>query len=249
MKDSLNPAGCEAVSVEGRALVRIVLLGPPGAGKGSLASLYKLHLGLAHLSTGQIFRQEIARNSGLGRRVKRYVTNGSLVPDQLVVTVMAAHVGVRGPRTGFVLDGFPRTVRQAEGLDRVLETQHRALDGVIYLTSPESLLVRRLSGRRVCKQCGENYHIRTRQPKRSGRCDRCGGHLIVRTDDQPMMIKKRLMIDRRASQPLLGYYRRRGLLHPVDGRGRVERVYARTLRLFDCLGWLRHDRTQDPKRN
>ncbi|MBI3330750.1 MAG: nucleoside monophosphate kinase [Candidatus Omnitrophica bacterium] len=217
--------------------MRIVLLGPPGAGKGSLASRYQTRLGMAHLSTGDIFRQEIARASRLGRRVRRYVVNGRLVPDALVVEVMASRLR-RTRHAGFVLDGFPRTAGQAAGLDRVLTRHARPLDAAVYLSAPQPLLVRRLSGRRVCIRCGANFHIRTMRPKRPGRCDRCGGRLVIRNDDQPRMIRKRLAVDRKAARPLVAYYRRRGLLHRVNGTGNVETVYRRTLALFGRHRWL-----------
>ena len=217
--------------------MRIVLLGPPGAGKGSLASLCKARLGTPHLSTGELFRHEIARKSRLGHRVQQYVTSGRLVPDALVIEVMADRLRRTGA-AGFALDGFPRTQGQAAGLDRVLRRLKQPLDGAVYLTSPEPLLVRRLSGRRVCERCAENYHLRTRRPRRAGRCDRCGGRLTVRKDDEPRTIRKRLAIDRSAARRLLAYYRRRRLLHCVDGRGHVERVFVRLLRLFRQHGWL-----------
>jgi len=230
--------------------VRIVLLGPPGAGKGSLASLYRKRLGTPHLSTGQIFREEIARNSALGRRVRAYVTSGRLVPNSLVVEVMAKRLSGRGGSArGFILDGFPRTRAQAAGLDRMLRRNRQELDGAVYLTSPPSLLVRRLSGRRVCARCGENYHIRTMRPKRLGRCDRCNGRLTTRKDDRPETIRKRLSIDRKAAAPLLAYYRQKRLLFFVDGAGHVETVYKRTVGLFQRHGWVTHDRDQDAGRN
>ncbi len=228
--------------------VRLVLLGPPGAGKGSLASLYKRRLGFAHLSTGEIFRKAIARNTPVGRRVKRYVTNGRLVPNDLVVSVMAAQL-TRTRRKGFVLDGFPRTQGQAAGLNRVLGRLRLPLDAAVYLTSPRALLIRRLSGRRVCSRCGANYHIRTMRPRRLDRCDRCRGRLVVRKDDQPATIRKRLMIDRKAATPLLSYYRRHKLLYPVNGAGNVETVYQRTIKLFERQGWVSgHDRAQKRRR-
>ena len=219
--------------------MRIVLLGPPGAGKGSLASLYRERLHVPHLSTGQIFRDEIARNSPLGRRVRAYVTRGLLVPNKLVVELMAHRLSSSGGSgRGFVLDGFPRTRGQAAGLDRMLRRHHQALDGAVYLTSPAALLVRRLSGRRVCSRCGANYHVRTMRPARAGRCDRCQGALIIRKDDLPETIRKRLAIDHKAAAPLLDYYRKRGLLFLVDGAGHVEAVYKRTMGLFRRQGWL-----------
>jgi len=218
--------------------VRIVLLGPPGAGKGSLASLYDARLHIAHLSTGEIFRREMARRSLLGRRVQRYVTSGRLVPDRLVVEVMTARLDSRTLRKGFVLDGFPRTQGQADGCDRVLRRQGTPLDGAVYLRCPPLLLIRRLSGRRVCARCGANYNVRTMRPKRAGRCDRCDGSLTVRKDDQPETISRRLAVDRKAAAPLLAYYRRKRLLFQVDGAGSLETVYGRTLKLFRRNGWL-----------
>ena len=200
---------------------------------------------LAHLSPGEIFRQEIARQSPLGRRVQHYVTSGRLVPDSLVVQVMADRIRRYRAGQGFVLDGFPRTAGQAAGLDRILRRQRQSLSGAVYLTSPEPLLVRRLSGRRVCGRCGASYHLRTMRPKRAGVCDRCRGRLITRKDDQPDTIKKRLSLDRKSATPLLTYYRRRQLLHRVDGRGHIDTVYRRTLRVFRRLGWVSDDRTQN----
>ena len=215
-----------------------------------MASLYRKRLGTPHLSTGQIFREEIARNSTLGRRVKAYVTSGRLVPNSLVVEVMGKRLGEQGGSArGFVLDGFPRRRAQAAGLDRMLQRHRQALNGVVYLTSPPSLLVRRLSGRRVCARCGENYHVRTMRPKRLGHCDRCRGRLVTRKDDRPETIRKRLSIDRKAAAPLLAYYRQKRLLFFVDGAGHVETVYKRTVGLFRRQGWVTRDRAQDARRN
>jgi adenylate kinase len=211
-----------------------------------LASLYADRLGTPHLSTGEIFRQEIARESPLGKRVKGYVTKGKLVPDGLVVEVMAGRVKQAG-KEGFILDGFPRTSGQAEGLDRVLREARQSLTAAVYLTSPRELLVRRLSGRLVCSKCGENYHVRTMRPKRAGLCDRCGARLTTRKDDEPRTIRKRLALDHKNASPLLAYYKAQGLLHPVNGVGNVERVYDRTLKLFRRQGWL-NDRAQKPRR-
>lgn len=235
MKGSFGPAASKAA---GRALVRVVLLGPPGAGKGSLASLYQSRLGMVHISTGEIFRQEIARNSTLGQLVKRLVAGGRLVPDALVVKVMAARLDRRTLVNGFVLDGFPRTQGQAVGLDRVLNRQGFPLDGAVYLACSPQLLMKRLSGRRTCVRCGANYHLRTMRPRRQGRCDRCGGSLIIRKDDKPATIRKRLAIDGKASKPLMTYYQQRGSLYRVNGGGRIEAVFKRTVRLFQQQGWL-----------
>lgn len=219
--------------------MRIVLLGPPGAGKGSLAFLVHKRLGVPHVSTGQIFRHEIRRNSPLGRRVARYVSSGRLVPDSLVVQVMAAQLGKQRFAKGFMLDGFPRTKGQAAGLDQVLTRRRLPLDGAVYLASPEPLLVRRLSGRRICARCGANYHIRAMKPKRAGRCDNCASALTIRKDDQPATIRQRLRLDHQNTTPLLRYYQRRGLLYEINGVGHIERAYARAIELFGRQGWVR----------
>ena len=221
--------------------MRIVLLGPPGAGKGSLASLVEKRLRVKHVSTGDIFRQEIARHSRLGRRVHGYVTSGRLVPDSLVVSVMAARLSRAQLDRGIVLDGFPRTRGQAYGLDRVLKQRRRPLDGAVYLAAPLALLVRRLSGRRVCPRCGAIYHVRTMKPKRAGICDRDRERLIIRKDDEPQTIRKRLLIDRAASKPLLAYYRRQGVLYRINGAGPLDDTFERMHALCVRRGWLHHD--------
>ena len=193
---------------------------------------------MRHVSTGDIFRQEIARHSVLGRSVHSYVTSGRLVPDALVVKVMAARLGTAQLDRGIVLDGFPRTQGQAAGLDRVLKRRGRLLDGVVYLAVPLAVLVRRLTGRRVCPRCGANYHVRTMKPKRPGRCDRCETRLIIRKDDEPQTIKKRLAIDRTASKPLLAYYRQRGVLYRIDGAGRLDKVFERVRSVCIRRRWL-----------
>jgi adenylate kinase len=139
---------------------------------------------------------------------------------------------------GFVLDGFPRTRGQAQGLDRFLARRQRPLDGVVYLPTPQAVLVTRLSGRQVCNRCGANYHPKTMPPRRAGQCDRCRIPLTVRKDDQPRTIKRRLAVDRRAVKPLLAYYRAQGVLHRVNGEGRIEDVFARARAVFRQHGWL-----------
>jgi adenylate kinase len=200
--------------------------------------LCQTRAGIPHLSTGAIFREEIANASPLGRRVQRYVLQGRLVPDALVIKVMAGRLAVPSvEQQGFVVDGFPRTRGQAVGLDRILARLAQPLDGAVYLTAPRGVLIRRLSGRRVCERCGANFHVRTMRPRRPGRCDACGGGLIIRRDDAPATIRKRLTIDAREASPLVAYYRRRGLLYPIDGTGSVETVFLRWRALVRRTGW------------
>ena len=217
--------------------LRIVLLGPPGSGKGTLAQQFSKRVGLAHLSAGELFRQEILRRSTLGKRVSRYVTSGRLVPDAIVVRVMTKRLSRRLLGQGVVLDGFPRTVGQAQGLDTFLAHTRHPLDGAIALRCPARALIVRLGGRRICSRCGAIYHVKNMPPKQAGRCDRCGGSLSVRKDDQVATIRKRLAIDRVQSQPLLAYYRQQRRLYRLDGSGSSEQVFRRSMVLFRRQGW------------
>ena len=217
---------------------RLVLLGPPGAGKGTLAAWLTEQHGLAHLSTGELFRQQIRRRTALGNTVSRYVTSGQLVPDELVVRVMTSQLTRPLLRRGFVLDGFPRTTAQAQGLERFLESRNAPLTAAIALTSPVPVLLKRLSGRRVCGKCGAIYHVRNIPPKRAGICDRCQSALIIRKDDQADTIRQRLRIDRAQAKPLLTYYRRRGLLHGLHADSSSGRMFTRATRLLRAQGWL-----------
>ena len=219
--------------------LRIVLLGPPGSGKGTLAEQLQKRLALFHLSTGDLFRRQIGRKTALGRAVRHYVAEGLLVPDELVVEVMTRRLSRRVLQRGFVLDGFPRTVGQAQGLDRFLRSRRRPLDGAVALPCLPAVLIRRLSGRRVCERCGTIYHVRNMPPKRQDMCDRCGGRLVIRQDDRVVTIKKRLHVDRAQAKPLLAYYRRQGILYRVNGNGSSEQVFARAVRLFTRQGWLK----------
>ena len=222
-----------------------MLLGPPGSGKGTLAELLEERLAIAHVSTGELFRREVERGTGLGRRVSRYVLEGQLVPDDVVVAVMTRELQRRSLTRGVVLDGFPRTVGQAQGLDRLLMRRKQPLDGALYLTCRPSVLVARLSGRRVCSRCGANYHVQTMPSTRQGFCDRCGGRLVIRKDDRVATIKQRLVIDRAKARPLVAYYRRKGLLHRLDGNGSIDKVFQQALRLFGRQGWLEDDRVKN----
>ncbi len=219
--------------------MRVVLLGPPGTGKGSLAALCEDRLKVSHVSTGEIFRHEIAQKSTLGKKVQTYVKNGQLVPDDLVVQVMVNRLKRPEFAKGFMLDGFPRTDGQAQGLDAALRKLGKPLHGAIYISSPQPVLVRRLSGRRVCESCGMNFHIRTMRPKQAGICDRCGKALTTRADDKPETVRKRLALDGKNAAPLLAHYKKQRRLYRVDGRGRIETVFGRASALFKKLGWVR----------
>ncbi len=220
------------------ANVRIVMLGPPGTGKGSLASMCERELGVKYVSTGQLFREEIKHHSSFGDQVDAFISKGQLVPDDLVIKVMLDRVVKPDLASGFILDGFPRTVAQAISLDDKLNECQTPLDGVLYIATPQEDLVRRLSGRLVCSECGESFHLRTMRPKVDGKCDHCSGELMIREDDQPETIRKRLEIDHENAAPLLKHYRKVKMLHRIDGRGHIEAVYEnKLLPLLKEQGW------------
>ena len=216
-----------------------MLLGPPGSGKGTLAQEMGKRLKVRHMSTGELFRQAIKEQTTLGKSVSRYVTSGRLVPDSVVVNVMTSHLSSGLLERGVVIDGFPRTVGQAKGLDAFLVSVRRPLNGALYLECPEPVLIDRLGGRLVCSRCGRNYHVRTMAPKRAGVCDACAGELMTRKDDQIATMRKRLRIDRVQAKPLVAYYQRKGLLYRVPGSGSSTAVFERVVRLLRTHGWVR----------
>lgn len=211
--------------------MRLILIGPPGVGKGSISALLHDRLRLRALSSGDIFRKEIEAETDLGRLAKRYIDHGQLVPNGVTIEMMAKRLlsdDVR--RKGFVLDGFPRTVRQAEALQEILEEADLPIDKVISLTAPDALIVQRLAGRMGCTKCGEIYHSVNKPPKREGLCDKCNGPLFVRTDDQPETIMDRIKVFREQTAPVLDYYTSLNLLHVVDGSQGTEDVYKQIVK-------------------
>ena len=199
--------------------MRVIFLGPPGAGKGTQARMLAAGWGVPHIATGDMLREAVANETKLGLEAKVYMDRGDLVPDEVVIGVVAERLEQPDTRKGFLLDGFPRTVAQAEALESLLKDRGLELDRVIFFqVSPEEL-VRRLSGRRVCKRCASNFHVLSAPPKVDGVCDRCGGKLYQREDDREATVRGRLEIYGERTSPLLDYYRNRGLLQPVTGEG------------------------------
>jgi len=201
---------------------RVVLLGAPGAGKGTQAATIAARLGLAHLSTGDMLRAAVAAGTEAGRQAKAHMDAGRLVPDSVVLAVLFERLG-QG-QGGFVLDGFPRTLEQALALDARLAEWGRPLDQVVELHVPDARLTARLVGRRVCGSCGRNYHVDFRPPAAEGRCDACGGALVQRRDDTPAVVSERLDVYHRQIAPLRDHYRRRDLLTTIDGDRAAELV-------------------------
>jgi adenylate kinase len=209
--------------------VNLILLGPPGAGKGTQAKRLEERFGLDQLSTGDMLRAERASKSPLGQRVQSIMDSGQLVSDDIMIDLIAARIDRldKGPgnHKGFILDGFPRTVPQAEALDAMLAKKGLKLDYVIEMRVDEAALVDRIAGRYACAKCGAGYHNRFQRPKLNGVCDLCGGReFIRRADDRPETVKARLKAYREQTAPILPYYRAKGVLHTVDGMAPIDRV-------------------------
>jgi adenylate kinase len=209
--------------------VNLILLGPPGAGKGTQAKRLEERFGLAQLSTGDMLRAERDSRSPLGQRVQAIMDSGQLVSDDIMIDLIAARIDRldKGPGShkGFILDGFPRTVPQAEALDAMLAKKGLKLDHVIEMRVDEAALVDRIAGRYACAKCGAGYHNRFQRPKLNGVCDLCGGReFIRRADDRPETVKARLKAYREQTAPILPYYRAKGVLHTIDGMAPIDRV-------------------------
>ena len=203
-----------------------ILFGPPGAGKGTQAKRLASHYGIPHLSTGDLLREAIRQGTPLGKQVKPLMDAGKLVPDQLVIGIVEERLRAPDAQKGSILDGFPRTIPQAEALETALERSGRKLNAVISLEVPDEELVERLSGRRSCPQCGAVYHVVNQPPKRTGFCDRDGVGLIQREDDKEDRVKARLRVYAEQTAPLKDWYRKRGLLRTVDGVGSPDAIQA-----------------------
>ena len=214
--------------------MRIVLLGPPGAGKGSLAGLIKDMRGIAHISTGDMLREEMKKNSPLGNEIKGLIEKGALVPDEVVTRLVQERV-TNDPQLarGYMLDGFPRTVKQAEDLDVMLAAAKKPLDFALYMTAGLDIILMRLSGRRVCRICGALYHLKNKPPKTAGVCDACGGPLYQRSDDNEATIRKRMDVYTASTKPIIDHYAGQGKLRQVDGNLETADVRNHLVRILN----------------
>jgi adenylate kinase len=210
-------------------------LGPPGAGKGTQAKKLHADLGIPHISTGDMLRDAAGRGTELGRLAAPLMKAGQLVPDELVVGIALERLKQPDIASGFILDGFPRTIPQGEALDTALAKMGTKLDAVVSFEVPENLVIERISGRRGCPKDGSVYHVSQSPPRRSGFCDKCGSALIQREDDRPEKVKERLAVYTAQTSPLKAYYARRGLLRSLDGIGLPDQVYAELKRALGKL--------------
>ncbi len=206
--------------------MKIVMLGAPGAGKGTQAELICEKYRIPHISTGDIFRSNIKNGTALGVEAKKYMDEGKLVPDELTVRILLDRVAAADCENGYVLDGFPRTIPQAEVLTQALAENNEKVDFAINVDVPDENIVNRMSGRRSCPVCGASYHVTFLPPKKEGICDHCGSALIQRDDDKPETVKNRLCVYHEQTQPLIDYYEKAGVLKTVDGTKSRDDVFS-----------------------
>ena len=212
--------------------MRLIMLGAPGAGKGTQAKKIADKYQIPHISTGDIFRANIKNGTELGKKAKAYMDQGALVPDELVVDLVADRVKQDDCEKGYVLDGFPRTIPQAESLDEVLASMGQRIDFAIDVEVPDEHIVRRMSGRRACVGCGATYHVEYNPPKVQDVCDACGKELVLRDDDKPETVKKRLDVYHAQTQPLIDYYQKAGVMKEVDGTQDIDVVFQDIVRIL-----------------
>lgn len=214
--------------------MKIIMLGAPGAGKGTQAKLIAEKYGIPHISTGDIFRANIKEGTDLGKEAKGYMDKGQLVPDDLTVRILLDRVSKDDCSKGYVLDGFPRTIPQAEVLDTEVARLGESIDFAIDVDVPDENIIRRMSGRRACLKCGATYHIEHIPPKKEGICDTCGSELVLRDDDKPETVKKRLEVYHTQTQPLIDYYSKQNILRTVDGTRDMQEVFADIVKLLEA---------------
>ena len=205
--------------------MKIVLLGPPGAGKGTQAKSISNRYSIPHISTGDIFRKNISENTPLGIEAKSYMDNGQLVPDEVTINMVKDRLQQDDCKNGYLLDGFPRTVHQAEALDNFLTDREESIDTALLIEVPKEFILERMTGRRVCPSCGASYHIKFNPPTNDGKCDLCGSDVIQRKDDTEETVKERLDVYENQTQPLIDFYKNKKQLSVVDGTQAINEVF------------------------
>jgi adenylate kinase len=214
--------------------MNMILLGLPGAGKGTQAQKLSKKYDIPHIATGDIFRREIKEESPLGKRAKEFIDLGELVPDDVTIGMVRKRLKEDDCQDGFILDGFPRTINQADALDNMLDVMEQDLDLALYIKVPEEELIKRLSGRRVCEDCGATYHIEFNPPVKSGVCDECGGKLVQRNDDQEETVKNRIEVNRKKTDKLISYYQSQDLLESIGSTDGIDQVFNKIVNLVEA---------------
>lgn len=213
--------------------MKIILLGPPGAGKGTQAKQISDKYNIPHISTGDIFRKNISEKTKLGLEAQSYINKGLLVPDELTIDIVKDRLNNDDCKNGFLLDGFPRTVNQAEALERFLNEKGDKIEYALLIKVPESHILERMTGRRVCVNCGATYHVKFNPPKISGKCDVCSDNVVQRKDDSEETVKERLDVYNKQTEPLVEYYNSKGVIYSIDGTQDIEDVFKS---VSDILG-------------
>ena len=213
--------------------MKIVMLGAPGAGKGTQADKIAEKYNIPHISTGDIFRSNIKAGTELGKKAKSFIDQGLLVPDEVTIGMLLDRIHEADCENGYILDGFPRTIPQAESLTAALEENGEAIDFALDVEVPDANIVNRMAGRRACLKCGATYHTEFAAPKKEGICDKCGSKLVLRDDDKPETVQKRLEVYHEQTHPLIDYYKKKGVLHAIDGTLSMETVFKN---IVDILG-------------
>lgn len=212
--------------------MKVIILGAPGAGKGTQAKKVAAKYGIVHISTGDLFRENIKKGTLLGKKAKVYMDGGHLVPDELVLELIMERFKAHDCKDGYVLDGFPRTIPQAQALDGKLDKKNDRIEHAININVADQVIISRMGGRRACPNCGRTYHVETLRSKVEGFCDYCDTELVLRDDDKPETVKKRLEVYHEQTRPLLDYYRRKGILHNVDGTGSIDNIFNQIIQVF-----------------
>ena len=213
--------------------MKIIMVGAPGAGKGTQAKRIAEKYGIPHVSTGDIFRANLKEGTELGLKAKVFMDKGALVPDEITIGMLMDRIHQPDCKDGYVLDGFPRNIPQAEALTKALNEANESMDAVVDVDVPDENIMDRMSGRRTCRKCGEGYHTKYNPPKVNGICDVCGGELYIRDDDKPETVKKRLTVYHDQTQPLIDYYTKQGILKSVNGTQMMEKVFADIVKILD----------------